>query len=183
MKVKTKKKAAKKKAMKKAAAVTKPAGKGYAVGRTSGLSVSAFWSKLLADNGKAKQTDKQLAKTFAKEFPAREIVQPVGRVRSMYNRGILGYGNPPGKAVKGTPKQSYAYDADGNVTTSAAWDTGRKPNPNCVKAGAARAKKRWAKAKKKTIKVKRAGKRPAKPSTKPAKAAKPAKTPDKAAAA
>jgi len=167
-------KVAKKKPAKKTAP-TKPAGEpvsGLTVGKTTGLGVAAFWSKLLADNGKRKLTDERLTKAFRKEFPDREIAQPVGRVRSMYNRGILGYGNPPGKVVKGTPKQSYAYDAEGEVTTSSAWDTGRKPNPACVAAGAERAAKRWGKKAKPKgkggkIKVKRA-----KPKTAPAPSSK-----------
>ncbi len=128
--------------------------RGLSIGKETGMGVTEYWNKLLTANYRKKLTDDQLVKTFRKEFPRREIVQPIGRVRNFFNRNILGYGDNSGKNRRGTPKQSYAYDKDGKESFYTNWETGRKKNPAKVKAGKLRAKKRWAKKSKPKLKIK-----------------------------
>lgn len=66
---------------------------GRFIGRTSGLSVTKYQNKTLADNLKRKLNDEQLAADWRKEFPnarATYDANTVRGVRSVYNRGKHG---------------------------------------------------------------------------------------------
>lgn len=130
---------------------------GLSLGKTTGMGVTEFWNKLLGANERKKLTDAKLVKAFKEEFPRRELVQPVGRVRSFYNRNTLGFGDNSGKTRRGTPRQSFAYDKHGEITIYTDWGFDRPKNPANVKAGALRAAKRWGKkpVKKKGLKIKK----------------------------
>ncbi len=180
----------KKKAVKKAVAADegrKVTGhiKGFNSGKTSGLSVAAFWTKLFRSNFKAKLTDAQLAAAFKAEFPKREAVTAVARHRSWFNRGAQGYGDGEARAEA---KRSVAYDKKGEVTRGDWGDRDKKPNKKLSEIARKRAVKMWAaKRKAGTAKPKSASKAPpAKPKTavkkKPAKvkAAAPAAKTEKA---
>lgn len=174
----------KKKAVKKAAAVEskKVQGhiKGFNSGKTSGLSVAAFWTKLFTDNFRKKLTDAALASAFKAEFPKREAVTAVARHRSWFNRGAQGYGNG---APRAEGKRSEAYDKKGNITAGDWGDKSKKPNKKLSAIAKARALKMWAKKRKEGSagpKKSAAASKPAKAAgkkmvVKKAKAAKPAK--------
>lgn len=129
-------------------------GDGKTTGLLTGKGVSEFWNAILAANAlsKKKLVDSQLAALVKKEFPGRKIVQPVGRVRSFFNRGVQGYGNPPGKNVRETKKESFAYTPAGDVTKSVDWGFDRKTSKKLSAVAKKRALKAWAKRKRKTAK-------------------------------
>lgn len=141
---------------KKAAAKKSPKSEGptpgFTVGLESGLGVTDTWNKYLKANGKAKQserkTDDDLAKAIAKEFPKREKVQPVGRVRSWYNNGRYGFGLN-GKKMP-LADRSVAYDDDGNVMSRRAGGFGKKATAK--KAVVKKAKPKVAARKRATVK-------------------------------
>jgi hypothetical protein len=73
---------------------------GEGVGRTTGLSVHAWWGYILCrnENEKFHLTDEELSKEFFNEFPIRTTHQPVKRFRSWYNNGTY---NSAGTAPNG----------------------------------------------------------------------------------
>jgi len=85
---------------------------GLNVGLKSGVGVTATWNKLLGENVKAKLTDEQLQAAFKKDFPQRDYLQPIGRVRSFYNTGRYGFGKGEGVRLEGADR-SVAYDENG----------------------------------------------------------------------
>lgn len=120
---------------------------GHTIGVNSGKGVSETWSALLRANVKRKLTDEQITRKMKKEFPKRSYLQPVGRIRSFYNRGIQGFGNPTGSNLRGTAKESVAYDANGEPTANSMWGRDKKVNPARSKAAKKRAQKQWSKRK------------------------------------
>lgn len=112
--------ATKKKAVK--AAAKTPAEKkvpepGYSVGLKSKIGVTATWNKYFMANFKSRLTDDQLTDAMLAEFPKRETVQPVPRVRSWFNSGKYGFGvlgiegaNPDDK--RDGDEKSIAYGED-----------------------------------------------------------------------
>ena len=125
---------------------------GKTVGVKSGACVSETWNAVLIGNAKAKKTDVSLLKTMKAEFPGRKKFQPVGRIRSFFNRGVQGFGNPPGTNVRGTGKESFAYDANGKKTDSTDWGQDRKPSAALSKLAKKRAAEQWGKKKAKAAK-------------------------------
>lgn len=113
---------------------------GRSVGVATGLSVSEYWSKLFVSNSHKRLSDPELVELFRKEFPRRQKVQPVGRVRSFYNRGLQGFGNPPGMKL-GPGKRSKAYE-NGEPTRRAYWGEER-PDPARSESQRKAAKKAW----------------------------------------
>lgn len=66
---------------------------GRFIGKTSGMSVTKYQNKTLADNLKRHLSDEQLAADWRKEFPnarAEYTAETVRGVRSVYNRGKHG---------------------------------------------------------------------------------------------
>lgn len=113
---------------------------GRVEGKKSGLNVSGWWNKMFRANAKAKLTDKELLSAFKIEFPKR-TPQPVGQVRSFFNRSISGFGSGDGKRQT---TLSIAYDKDGKETPSD-WTRTTKPNPKRAKMAQERALKGWKK--------------------------------------
>lgn len=149
-------------------------GDGKVTGKTTGLKVSEFWTRLFDRNFKAKKTDKQLKAEFAAEFPKRSGGPAVALLRSWYNRGQQNYGTADEKQ-RPEAKRSTAYDKAGNVTAGDWGDKSKKKDKKLSALARERALKTWRKKKKAT------GSAPAKKSkpaaSKPAKgkASKPAK--------
>lgn len=135
------------KAKKKKTATAAPIAKdriGHTIGVKSGKGVSDTWSALLRANAKDKLTDDQLVSRMKKEFPKRKEFQPVGRIRNFYNRGVQGYGNPPGTNINKTAKKSVPYDAKGKETSNSDWGRDRKKDPKLAKLARRRALQQWA---------------------------------------
>lgn len=144
----------------------KSGGDGFGSGKTTGLSVSAFWTKLFDRNFKAKKTDKQLKAEFSAEFPKRTGGPAVALLRSWYNRGQQNYGAADEKQ-RPDAKRSTAYDKKGQPTAGDWGDKAKKKNKKLSALARERALKTWRK------KKKAAGTAPAKvPAAKPAKAVK-----------
>ena len=135
MKVKSKK--LKKSATK--AASKGSGGDGRLRGKKSGLNVSEWWNKAFRVNPKTKLTDAELLSKYKAEFPDR-TPQPVGRMRSFYNRGLSGLGTAGERAKV----QSVAYDKKGAVTASD-WTPCHKPDKKKSKIAKERALKGWRK--------------------------------------
>lgn len=84
------------------------------VGTKSGLGITATWNKYLEANAKKKLTDEQLYDAMMEEFPGKEKMQPVARVRSWYNTGRYGFGKGPDVRLEDDDR-SVAYGEDGEI--------------------------------------------------------------------
>lgn len=117
-------------------------GDGKNRGLKTGLNVAQYWSKLFKENAKARKTDLHLTRAFNAEFPKRGYCQPVGRLRSFFNRGINGYGY--GENIRGRETESVPYDSKGKKTTETVWSSGKKPSAKRSKLAKKAAALGWA---------------------------------------